>query len=282
MWTTEELAAMATDGPVGQRYPAEESLRGLSREALLTSAAHILARPQRAELDPRARPLTNRLLATQWVKVLGCLDLPDRVEVMELCAGGSEPVVIALDVLFGDRAHYRTINLNRRLAAELRQKTARLDLRMEVIEDNAVDLRRHFRAASFDLIAFHHAVNDILETAVAAAHGFDTRDIDWWSDERMMIEWLDQQDRADSLRSVGLPELTSIIGAAASVTRPGGYLVFDHWTFEHYLQTDWFPSELFTRLIPIAREVAMGVEAGLEEVTPEGLDPQWWMVLRRR
>jgi hypothetical protein len=282
MWTLDELATMATEGPVGQRVWGEDPVRSMDRQELVAATARICARPQQAEGDPRARTLTNRLLACQWVKVLESLSLPDEPQVLELCAGGSDPVVVALDVVFGSRATYQTVNLNRVLAAELRQKTAPLSLEIEIIEDDARDLAEHFGPGSFDLIAFHHAVNDILETAVAADHGFDTRDIDWWTDERMMIEWLAEQDRADGLRRVGLPELSAILGAAAEVCKPGGYLVFDHWTFEHHLSQDWFPAHLFGRLIPLAREVVMGLEAGLEEVTPAGLDRQWWMVLRKR
>ena len=44
---------------------------------------------------------------------------------------------------------------------------------------------------------------------------------------------------------------------------------------------DWFPGELFSQLIPLAREVALSLSVPLVEITPAGLDRQWWMVLRK-
>ena len=35
---------------------------------------------------------------------------------------------------------------------------------------------------------FHHATNDILQTADAKAHGMDTTELDWWPHERQVIE----------------------------------------------------------------------------------------------
>jgi hypothetical protein len=116
---------------------------------------------------------------------------------------------------------------------------------------------------------------------VAAHHDYDTRDIDWWPNERQMIEWLDEQHQADGLASAGLPELRAILEAAAQVVKPGGALCFDHWTWEYHLGLDWFPGELFNNLIPLARREALSLSAPLEEITPEGVDRQWWMVLRK-
>jgi hypothetical protein len=132
-----------------------------------------------------------------------------------------------------------------------------------------------------DCVCFHHAVNDILQTAVAAKYGLDTRDIDWWPTERQMIEWMAHEHAQHGLAEVGLPELRAILGAAARVVKPGGALVFDHWTWEYHLALDWFPGDLFNHLIPLAREVALSLDTPLLEITPEGLDRQWWMVLRK-
>lgn len=281
MWTAQQLLAEAVGGRVGERFVGLDEVDQLSPEELAEGAAQVLARPQKAEFIPGARPLSRRLLAAQWTLLLESLDLPDEPRVLELCAGGSDPVVVALDVLFGDRAEYITVNLNRKLAAELTERLAGLKLRGRIIEDDAQNLLSLFPEPTFDAVCFHHAVNDILQTAVAAPHGWDTRDLDWWPNERQMIEWLDEQYQADGLKSVGLPELRRIFEAAATVVKPGGCLCFDHWTWEHHLSLDWFPGELFNNLIPLAREVALSLSVPLEEVTPPGLDRQWWMVLKK-
>jgi hypothetical protein len=281
MWTTEQLLAEAVGGRVGERFQGLDQVDQIAPGELLQGAGQVLARPQAAEPLPSARPLSRRLLAAQWTLLLESLGLPESPQVLELCAGSSDPVVVALDVLFGARAEYATINLNRKLAAELTERLAGLQLRARIIEDDARNLLQLFPEAAFDCVCFHHAVNDILQTAVAARHDYDTRDIDWWPNERQMIEWLDEQHQADGLASAGLPELRAIMEAAAHVVKPGGALCFDHWTWEYHLGLDWFPGDLFNNLIPLAREVALSLATPLEEVTPEGLDRQWWMVLRR-
>jgi len=280
MWPTEQLLAEAVGGRVGERFRGLDSVGELSRDELRRAAEQVLARPQMAEFAPGARPLSGRLLAAQWTLLLESLGLPECPQVLELCAGGSDPVIVALDVLFGARATYVAVNLNRKLAAELMERAETLDLRIRLIEGDAQNLRRHFADAAFDCACFHHAVNDILQTAVAGRHGLDTRDIDWWPTERRMIEWLAEQHQEDGLASVGLPELRTILTSAASVLRPGGAMCFDHWTWEYHLGLDWFPGELFNNLIPLAREVATSLPVPLEETTPAHLDRRWWMVLR--
>lgn len=281
MWTTEELLAEAVSGRIPPRFIGADGVCQFSPAELREGAEQVLARPQAAVVSPAGRALGRRLLAAQWTLLLESLDLPDAPQVLELCAGSSDPVVVALDVLFGAQASYVTVNLNRKLAAELEARLRGLSLQWRIIPDNAQNLAEHFPEASFDCVCFHHAVNDILQTAVAARHDYDTRDIDWWPNEQMMIEWLGAQHVADGLTSVGLPELRHILEAAARVVRPGGTLCFDHWTWAHHLTLDWFPGDLFNAMIPLAREVALDLSIPLEEVTPPGLDRQWWMVLQR-
>jgi len=281
MWTVDGLLAEAVGGRVGRRFGGLDDVDVMAAEALRTAAEQVLARPQKSEFIPGARPLSRRLLAAQWTLVLESLGLPAEPKVLELCAGGSDPVVVAVDTLFGNRATYVTVNLNRKLAAELTERAQGLELQIEIIEEDAQNLNAIFPDASVDCVCFHHAVNDILQTAVAGKYGLDTRDIDWWPTERQMIEWMAEEHRKHGLAEVGLPELRAILEAAARVVKPGGALVFDHWTWEYHLALDWFPGDLFNHLIPLAREVALSLDTCLEEITPAGLDRQWWMVLRR-
>ena len=281
MWTTQQILNEVVGGRVGERYEPVDGVADMPRDELLDAVRQELIRPRLLERPQVARDMSRALLAAEWTLLLEHLQFPSGPRVLEPCAGGGEPVVMALDVLFGAGADYTTVNLNRHLAAELLDRTNHLDIEVKVIEDDACNLSAYFGESSLDCACFHHATNDILQTAVAGRHGMDTRDVDWWPTEQTMIEWLGEQHRADGLASVGLPELRTIILSAARAVRPGGYICFDHWTSEYHLGLDWFPGELFNELIPMTRDVALSLPVNLEEITPPGLDRQWWMVLRR-
>ncbi|MGI5820147.1 MAG: hypothetical protein ACOX9R_18840 [Armatimonadota bacterium] len=276
MWTIEQLLAEAIEGRVGRRFRGRDEVQEADRADLTRAGERSIARPQEG-----FGPVGRRVLAAQWALLLEAIDLPARPRVLELCAGGSDPVVVALDAVFGASAEYVTMNLNRKLAAELTERTEHLELEVQIVEDDAQNLRRHYAEDTFDCVCFHHAVNDILQTAIATARGMDTREIDWWPTERTMIEWMAEQYREDQMTSVGRPELRRILGAAVEVVKPGGFLCFDHWTAVSSLEQDWFPGDLFNDMVVIAREEALLLSAPLEEVTPAGLDRRWWMVLKR-
>ena len=95
-----------------------------------------------------------------------------------------------------------------------------------------------------------------------------------------MIEWLAEDAAAGLLETRGKPELLQIVGDAAELVRPGGYLIFDHWNWCRLIGVEWFPWELFYNLIPLTRQWIAESGLPLEEVALEGMDPQWGMVLR--
>ncbi len=225
-------------------------------------------------------PVFNAVLAAQYYEVFEALQLPRSMAVYEPCVGGSNPVIIATEAYGGGKASYLAINLNRKLREELRGKTAYLKTPIRVIEDNAQRALEHLAPHSFDVACFHHAVNDILETAASEPRGIDTTAIDWFPNERQMIEWMGEDARAGRLDERGRPELMQIIAGAARLVRPGGFLLFDHWNWCKYQDVAWFPWELFYNLIPMTRRWVAESGLPLCEVRLDGIDPQWWLVLR--
>jgi hypothetical protein len=76
------------------------------------------------------------------------------------------------------------------------------------------------------------------------------------------------------------PALIGAVRNAAEWTKPGGHLLFDHWTWEAHREMDWFPWELFCNLIPLARGWIAESDLPLEEFAVGDLNPQWWMFFR--
>ena len=151
---------------------------------------------------------------------------------------------------------------------------------IRIIDDNAQHALEHLESNRFDVACFHHAVNDILETAVSEPRGMDTITIDWFPNERQMIEWLAEDVASGRIEERGKPEVLQIVGDAVDLVRPGGYLLFDHFNWCKYMEVDWFPWQLFYDLIPMTREWIAGDGLPLVEERLPNVDPQWWMIMK--
>jgi hypothetical protein len=279
----ERIIGEVTNGQVFSLLPAETqaSIRALTADEVRAGAARSLARPIPGDVSQSGRLLMNPCLAVQWLAVFEELDLPRALRVFEPCAGSSEPVILATEIYSAGTGSYTTLNLNRPLAAQLREKIGKVRLPLRIIEEDAGRAAGYLPATSVDVACFHHAVNDLLQTAVAEPRGMDTRTVDWWPNERQMIEWLAEEAAAGQLARRARPALLQAVEQAVRLVRPGGYLVFDHWTWEGHHAMAWFPWELFCDLIPLAREWIAAAALPLVEQPLAGRDPRWWMCLRR-
>ncbi len=225
-------------------------------------------------------PVFNAVLAAQYYEAFEALQPPRSMAVYEPCVGASCPVIVASEAYSGGAASYLTINLNRPLREQLEKKIAHVKMSVRIIEDNAETALSHLAPQIFDIACFHHAVNDILQTAVSEPRGMDTTSVDWFPNERQMIEWLAEDVKAGRLDERGRPELMRIIGDAVRLVRPGGFLIFDHFNWHKFIGVEWFPWDLFYNLIPMTRQWIAESGMKLEEVRLNGADPQWWMAMR--
>jgi hypothetical protein len=280
--TIEEI----TRGSVFALLPDETQaqIRALSPEEVRAGAERALARPMTGPTSQSSRLLMNPSLAVQWLAVFEELGLPRRLSVYEPCAGGSEPALLALEIYSGGAGEYTTVNLNRILAGQLRGKIGKLRSKIRIIEDDATTGGDWLPPRSVDVACFHHAINDLLQTAVAEPRGMDTRAIEWWSNERQMIEWLAEEHRAGQLGERAQPALLAAVRYAVErvkrVPSGRGWLLFDHWTWDGHKAQEWFPWELFCDLIPMAREWITEAGLPLRERPLPGLEPRWWMALQ--
>ncbi len=241
-----------------------------------------LARPMPRGPSEAGRLLMNPCLAVQWLAAFEELDLPRDLRVYEPCAGSSEPVLLATDLYSEGAGEYVSLNLNRALAAQLRDKLGKVRLAWTLVEEPAQAARHVLAPGSFDVACFHHAINDLLQTAVAEPRGMDTRTVDWWPNERRMIEWLAEEAAAGDLDRRARPGLLEAVRQAVEIVRPGGWLLFDHWTWYGHQDQAWFPWELFCDLIPLAREWIAEAGLPLVEHPVAGRDPRWWMCYERQ
>lgn len=282
-WLVDRTVEEVRGGAVFALLPdaIQEQIRVLSDEQVRDAAVRGVTRPQPGETAQSARLLLNPCLTVQWLAAFEELNLPRDLRVFEPCAGGSEPVVYATEIYSVGRGDYTTINLNRPLAAQLREKLGKVRMTTHIVEDNALHAADHLAPNSVDVACFHHAINDILQTAVSEPRGMDTRTVDWWPNERQMITWLAEDAAAGRLGDHAQPALLRAVGQAIDIVKPDGYLLFDHWTWEGHRNSGWLPWELFCDLIPLARTWIQEAGLPVAEVPLAGRDPQWWMCLRK-
>lgn len=279
LWEPRRVAEEVGSGIIFQNLGERErkELAEIAEVELLEKVVGALTDPKPLNI---CMPVLNAVLAAQYYEVLGALNLPREVAVYEPCVGGSTPVMIAAEAHSDGKANYLTINLNKKLLGELKAKIGHLRMTVRIIEDNAQRALDYLHADCFDVACFHHAVNDLLQTAVSEPRGMDTTAVDWWPNERQMIEWLAEDVEAGRLEQRGKPELMQVIGDAIGCVRPSGYLIFDHFNWCRLIGADWFPWDLFFNLIPMTRRWVAETKLPVCEVNLPGVNPQWWMILR--
>jgi hypothetical protein len=279
----ERAAAEVSRGAVFalQSDAIQREIRAFSDAEIREAVERILTRPVPTGSSPAGKWLMNPALTVQWLETFELLGLPRNLRAYEPCSGASEPVLFAVELYTGGAGHYTTLNLNRPLAQQFREKIGKVRAPCTLIEEPAQQAAAHLAPGSVDVACFHHALNDLLQTAVAEPRGMDTRTVDWWPNERRMIEWLAEEAAAGELELRARPALLLAVEQAVELVRPGGYLLFDHWTWLGHREQAWFPWELFCDLIPLARAWIAAAGFPLTEVAVPGRDPRWWMVLRR-
>lgn len=258
----------------------QRTIQSLMSNEAEAEARRMLTRPVPGSVAQASRLLLNPCLTVLWLDAFEQLGLPRSLRVFEPCAGGSEPVLFATEIYTSGEGTYTTINLNRPLAAELRSKCAKLTMRPRIIEDNALNADAYLSPGTFDVACFHHAINDILQTAVSETRGMDTTTVDWWPNERQMITWLAEDARAGRLDEKARPALLGAVRRAIDLVGAGGWLLFDHWTWVEHSKLDWFPWELFCDLVPMARQWIHEAGLPVTDVPLLGRDTRWWMSLR--
>ena len=174
---------------------------------------------------------------------------------------------------------YCSANMNRILTERLREKTRDLPLEVVIIEEDAVEIDRHLPVESVDIIAFQHAVNDVLQAILCGREGVDTIFADWMDTLPKMITIMQRETSQNTLEQHVKPGFLTLLGKLSKVLKSGGWMVMNHYMFQ--LDLDWgYPPGLWENLIPITREWIKELP-GCKEISFEGFDPQWWIFCQK-
>ena len=214
----------------------------------------------------------------RWGETLALLHPGKDVAVLEVATGNADMIPQAMA---RSRAGSRYVTANMNVAANrsLLERTAGLDLRLELVEDDAVNIQRHVGPDAFDVIAFQHGLNDVIQAVLCGREGVDTAHADWMELLPRMIRILREETGAGTLESHAKPGLLHLMGSLLGVLKRGGVIAINHYMFQ--LDLDWgYPPALWEGWIPVARTWLRDLE-GVREIELQNHDPNWWLFLKK-
>lgn len=198
--------------------------------------------------------------------------------VLEVASGDADMIPQMMARVFPD-SRYVTANMNKDLTKSLLARTAELQLDIRVYEGDAADLLGFIEEGTVDIIAFQHAVNDVLQAILCDREGIDTTHTDWMKTLPDMIRLLKTEMAMGTFEQSVRAAFTSLLTMLLRLLRPGGRIIMSHYQFQ--LDLDWgYPPDLFLNMIPMVRDW-IGEIPGLKEYRHPDFSPQWWLMLER-
>lgn len=155
-----------------------------------------------------------------------------------------------------------------------------MQLDVTIIQDDGANIMNYYDGESFEVIAFHHALNDIIQTIIAEIEGIDTIHNDWWTIEPQLLQAVMAYHNSGQLKRAAYEPFIRIIDTCNRLLKKGGLMIFDNCTYAGY-ESLGYSSEFHSAYISLAREWIHEANLGLEEVEMPAYDGKWWMVLRK-
>lgn len=226
----------------------------------------------------RFTPVNEVFFRVRWAEVLRAAKVEKEITLLEIASGDADMIPQMMARLY-PHSRYITANMNRILTARLQAKTQAIPVEVVVIEEDAAAINRHLSAESVDVVAFQHAVNDVLQAILCDQEGVDTTYTDWMETLPRMIQILQRETGQNTLERHVRPAFLSLLEKLLKVLKKDGLIVMNHYMFQ--LDLDWgYPPALWEDLIPIVREWIPALP-GCKEVLFKGFDPHWWMFIQK-
>jgi hypothetical protein len=227
------------------------------------------------------RPLYQLYFTAAWANLFSTFLKSRNINLMEVASGDANYIINGLDHYSADLGNYITFNLNKKLSNGLINKNKDKAVKIKVIEDNGMNVLKYYGINSFNVIAFHHALNDIIQTIIAEYEGIDTVNCDWWEKEPEMLHAVMKHHRQGTLKSVAYSDFINLIRICCDVLISDGYMVFDNCSFASY-ESIGYSTEFHDSYISLAREWIKEANLPLDEICLDGYDSKWWLILRKR
>ena len=148
--------------------------------------------------------------------------------------------------------------------------------RLDVFEERVND---YLSGKLFDIVAFEHSFNDIIQAMLAERDGIDTTHANWFEILPRMIELISKDFVDKTLEANVKEEFLGLIHSCLTNVKQGGYIISNHFMYQIDLDFG-YNRELYENMLPIIRKWIHTLE-GIEEVQMQGFEPQYWMFIKK-
>lgn len=216
---------------------------------------------------------------SKWANLFNRLYLKKPIKLLEIASGDADMIPQALDIS-NPQSTYITANMNKILNQSLLSKTKNLKLKLELIDDDAANIKSYISESSVDMITFQHGVNDVLQAIICGKYGVDTVFADWMEILPEMIRLLNKELSENTFEQTVKSPFLQLMDNLRSLLTKDGIIAINHYMFQLDLDLG-YPKNLFENLVPIIREWFR--EAGdYEELEFDGFNKQWWIFLKNK
>lgn len=223
--------------------------------------------------------ITELYFRSKWSELFNTIYLNKEISILEVASGDADIIPQTLSVS-NKYSEYMAANMNKILNESLIRKTKNLNIKLNLIDDDAANIKNYINKNSVDIIAFQHGVNDVLQAILCDIENIDTINCEWMDCLPKMIELIKNEVENNTFEENLKDIFINFISDLSYVLKDDGIIAINHYMFKLDLDLG-YPKEIFEMLIPIIRSWFKESNC-LEETYFENFDTQWWIFLKKK
>ncbi len=224
-------------------------------------------------------PINELYFRSKWAELFARRHGNEPLTLLEVASGDADMIPQTLSRT-NPTSDYLTANMNVKLNESLLRRTAGLDIKLRLIDDDAANIKQYVADGSVDIVAFQHGANDVIQAILCGQNGVDTTYADWMKTLPKMIELLQEEEKNGTLEAHTKAPFLALLSRLLDLLKPDGVIAIHHYMFQ--LDLDWgYPPELFENIVPMVRAWTQELD-GCQEIKLEGFDEQWWLFLQKK
>ena len=179
---------------------------------------------------------------SKWASLFEMFYKDEPFTLLEVASGDADMIPQTM-ARTNPASEYLTANMNVKLNKSLLEKTADIDVKLHLIDDDAANIKRYVDENSVDMIAFQHGANDVIQAILCGQNGVDTVYSDWMKTLPKMIELLQCEVKNKTLEEHVKAPFVALISDLLDLLKNDGMIAIHHYMFK--LDLDWgYPPEL--------------------------------------